>query len=487
MSGKIFLRGLFVTVFLLWACVGSSQAVEDSVVKVLTVSNEPDYAQPWQMVGSQSASGSGCIVSGQRILTAAHVVSDRTFVQVQRVGDPTKYEARVEFIGHDCDLALLRVKEKAFFRETTPLQIGELPGLRDTVAVYGFPIGGDKLSITEGVVSRIEMTEYAHSQRNLLSVQIDAPINPGNSGGPVVQEGRVVGIAHQGLEKAENVGYMIPPLIINHFLEDVKDGRYDGFPYDDIYVQRLENRAHRAFLGMNEDQTGVLVTRVAYGSSSWGIIMSGDVILEVDGVTIANDGTIPFGPRDRIDMTYLLIKRHLGDTMRLKILRAGQVQEASLVLKGGEDIVPGLRYDVKPDYYIFGGLVFVRLTLNYLATWEEWAEAPSNLVNHYLSDIATPERQEIVVLRGVLADSVNVGYHDYANRVVERVNGRGVCGMGDLVDKIENAEGPYVEVGLEGGEKIVLDIGRCKGANSDILERYGIPSDRSESLRMPRS
>ena len=483
MRRNVFLRPLVVSVLLVCAWMGISHATEDSIVKILTVFNKPSYDQPWQMLGSQGASGSGCIIAGQRILTAAHVVSDRTFVQVQRGGDPTKYEAHVSFIGHDCDLALLRVNEKAFFRDAPPLEIGELPDLRDAVAVYGFPIGGDKLSITEGVVSRIEMTEYAHSQRRLLSVQIDAPINPGNSGGPVVQKGRVVGIAHQGLEEAENVGYMIPPLIIHHFLDDVKDGRYDGFPYDDIYAQTLENRAHRAFLGMGEGQTGVLVSRVAYGSSSWGIIKPDDVILAVDDVTIANDGTIPFGPRDRIDMTYLLIRRHLGETMRLTILREGRVQDVSLVLKGGEDIVPGLRYDVKPDYYIFGGLVFIRLTLNYLATWEEWAEAPPNLLNHYLSDIPAPERREIVVLRGVLADSVNVGYHDYGNRVVEEVNGKTVSGMGDLVDKIENAEGPYLEIGLEWGDRIVLDIDRCKGADSDILDRYGIPADRSEGLR----
>ena len=78
----------------------------------------------------------------------------------------------------------------------------------------GFPIGGERLSITEGVVSRIEMFSYAHSQRCLLGVQIDAAINDGNSGGPVLRGGQLAGIAFQALESGENIGYAIPVPVI---------------------------------------------------------------------------------------------------------------------------------------------------------------------------------------------------------------------------------------------------------------------------------
>ena len=45
-------------------------------------------------------------------------------------------------------------------------------------------MGGDSLSITKGIVSRVVMTRYAHASNKLLGIQIDAAINPGNSGGP---------------------------------------------------------------------------------------------------------------------------------------------------------------------------------------------------------------------------------------------------------------------------------------------------------------
>lgn len=87
-----------------------------------------------------------------------------------------------------------------------------------TVCVWGggcentrYPVGGECISITAGVVSRVEMTVYAQAEQELLSIQIDAAINPGNSGGPVVNDdGEVVGVAFQSLDgnDVENIGWV---------------------------------------------------------------------------------------------------------------------------------------------------------------------------------------------------------------------------------------------------------------------------------------
>ena len=61
----------------------------------------------------------------------------------------------------------------------------------------GYPLGGDSLSITKGIVSRVTMTRYAHASNKLLGIQIDAAINPGNSGGPAFADldtGKVGGV-----------------------------------------------------------------------------------------------------------------------------------------------------------------------------------------------------------------------------------------------------------------------------------------------------
>ncbi|RLB45888.1 MAG: serine protease, partial [Deltaproteobacteria bacterium] len=194
------------------------------MVKVLVVSDPPDYDQPWQTQGAESSTGSGVIVEtarGLRILTNAHCVQDHVYVEVRRYGRSKKHVATVEAIGHECDLALLSVDDDVFFQGVTPMAVGPVPELGDTVSVCGFPVGGERVSITRGIVSRIDLVRYEQSQRMLLALQIDAAINSGNSGGPVVRGNQLVGIAFQALEDAEQVGYVIAGPVVTHFLEDV--------------------------------------------------------------------------------------------------------------------------------------------------------------------------------------------------------------------------------------------------------------------------
>ena len=174
-------------------------SIKTAVVKIYTVNNRYNYHEPWQMQGQSTFQGSGVIIQGKKILTNAHVVSDQTFIQVRRAGKAKKYTAHIEIVAHESDLAILRVDDGSFFKGIEPLEIGPLPDAQDKVSVYGFPEGGDKLSITEGVVSRVEHSNYTHSGAYLLACQIDAPINSGNSGGPVIKDDKIIGIAFQGL------------------------------------------------------------------------------------------------------------------------------------------------------------------------------------------------------------------------------------------------------------------------------------------------
>src|SRR5690606_21232872 len=189
-----------------------------SVVRIFATTQAPDYENPWQSHAPTSGTGSGVVIGPGQVLTGAHVVADATFIQVQKVSDPNKWVARVEAINNDCDLALLVVDDKRFMRGIEAESIGNLPRLRDRVSVVGYPIGGEEISITEGVVSRIEVQRYAHSERNILAVTVDAAINDGNSGGPVFLDGQVAGIAFQSLKDAENIGEMVPANLIKTFL-----------------------------------------------------------------------------------------------------------------------------------------------------------------------------------------------------------------------------------------------------------------------------
>ena len=239
---RIAAAGMVVTALLCAAFARADEtdsAVKAAIVKIYTIHDVPDYYNPWSMKGPFGSTGSGCVIKGRKILTNAHVVSDKTFIQVRRYGDAKKYEARVLSVSHAADLALLTVNDPAFFEGVTPLDFGDLPRTREEILVYGFPLGGDTLSTTKGVVSRIEHQTYTHSSDSFLAVQIDAALNPGNSGGPAINDGKIVGVAMQVISQASNIGYIVPVPIINHFLRDLEDGRYNGFPSIGVVMQGM--------------------------------------------------------------------------------------------------------------------------------------------------------------------------------------------------------------------------------------------------------
>lgn len=469
----------------------AQKPVLQSVVKVLTVSDAPDYEQPWQMHGPNSSSGSGAIIEtprGLRVLTNAHVVQNQVFVELRRFGQSHKFAAEVEGVCHECDLALLKVKKDEFWADAVPIQFGELPELGDHVTVCGYPIGGDRLSLTQGVVSRIEVSPYAHSQRPLLAIQIDAAVNSGNSGGPVFKGDKLIGVAFQSLDETQNIAYAISLPVVQHFLADLAAKRPLVFPSLGVIWQRLESATHRKSLGLTPGGGGVFVVRVAFQSSAWGILKEGDVLLAIDGEEVGPDGTLTLRRGELVDHSFRVALRHVGEKIKLSILRDRKRLELEVMLTGPSLLVPEDRYDVMPTYFIFGGVLFAPLTRDYLKSWghEWWKAAPNELMTTYETSIRTPVRQEVVILQKVLADEMNQGYHEYENHIVVRVDGTTIATLRHLVQIVEEGAGPYVTVELADGQKIVLDRKKAIERRDEILERFNVRHDRSKDLR-PRA
>ncbi|MDD5656206.1 MAG: trypsin-like peptidase domain-containing protein [Elusimicrobia bacterium] len=484
-------RVLIPTLALLLAAAGPVRAAEDpirdSVVKIFTMTQRPDFYQPWQSNAQESLSGSGVIISGSRILTNAHVVSDSTYVQVRRAGDSKKYDATVEFVAHDGELATLKVRDPAFFKGSRPIVFGELPRQRDKVAAYGFPAGGDELSITEGVISRIEVVEYTHSSRRLLALQTDAAINPGNSGGPMIKDGKLVGISFQSFSGGgvENTGYGVPVPLIQRFLKDVSDGRYDRIPEAGLLWENMENDALRAYYKMRPGQEGVLINKIVYGSAAWGRIQEGDVLLAVDGVDISNNGTYLFDQDKRLSLTHLITMHQVGDQVPFDVLRAGRRERVLVPLSHCRDIVDGPLYDVRPSYFIYAGLVFTPVTRNYAGLWNR-ADMPTSLRSLQEYVLPSAERQEAVALAYVLPDRVNEGYHEFRSILVDSVNGRKIKRLQDLPEAFAHPEGAFQVIRTDPltdfGGRIVLDAAKAAEAGPRILATHRVASDRSGDL-----
>ena len=159
----------------------------------------PDPYKPWTKESPSDATGSGVVIEGKRILTCAHVVLYASQVQVQANQAGDKISAKVEAIAPGIDLAVLKLDDETFFDTHPPLPARKaLPEIKDTVMAYGYPEGGTSLSITKGIVSRIEFESYNFPVSG-LRIQIDAAINPGNSGGPAVAGDKMIGLAFSHL------------------------------------------------------------------------------------------------------------------------------------------------------------------------------------------------------------------------------------------------------------------------------------------------
>lgn len=474
---------------------GEMDSLINAVVKVYCLHSEPNFSLPWQRARQYSSFSTGFVIQGRALLTNAHSVAYHTQVKVKKRGDDKKYLARVLSVCREGDMALLTVDDDAFWEDLNPLSFGTLPRLQDDVVVVGYPIGGDTISVTSGVVSRIEVTSYVHGSKELLGIQIDAAINSGNSGGPVFdREGRCVGIAFQSFDAdaAENIGWIIPTPVIAHFLAEYARGgerqSAPTFPLLGVYFQRLESPALRAKHGMTSSQKGIMVRAVEPTSCAHGILRAGDVLLDFDGVEIACDGTVPFRRGERIAFGYLCAQKFVGDAARMRVLRDGQLTECEVTLGSVRRLVP-LGMDVQePPYLVVGGLVFTAVTVLYLRS--EFGEdferySPVHLLEA-MYGMAQTEDAQVVVLSQILATEATTGYEpdDFANLMVLGLNGQPVKNLRDLADKVGEAvgQGPFMEFelgGVGGGEYkelIVLETSAVESATEACCKQHAIPA-----------
>jgi S1-C subfamily serine protease len=453
-----------------------------SMVRISTTAQQPDYSVPWNPGTVIGGVGAGFVIEGKRIMTNAHVVSNATFITVVKEGDPTPWEARVLHVAHDCDLAILVVYDERFFEGTKPLEFGGIPALESTVSAYGYPIGGDRLSVTTGVVSRIDFQPYSHSEVDShLAIQIDAAINPGNSGGPVMQDGKVVGVAFQGFSGAvaQNVGYMIPTPVIRRFLKDVEDGSYDRYMDLSATYFPLVNPALRTSLGVEEPDAGVLIGSVFDGGSSAGKLQPGDVILKVDGLKVYSDGKIDLDG-EKTEMAEVFERKFKGDEVKLEILRGGKKEELSLLLERPWPFEMQARaYDKRPRFVLVGGLLFQPLNRDFLDSQKDVDTRLRYFFDYYVTDHLYRDHPEVIVLSEILKDPVNTYVAPFKGGIVEKINGQEIRSLQDVAAAFEQPGEFHVIQLLGEGRPIVLERSALAEAGQRIRQRYGVTTDQN--------
>ena len=484
MPGKL---SRHLTIFLMLTAIsGASQAADltwtsKSVVKLFMTQQAWTVSEPWKKHRARQGTCSGFFIK-QGILTNAHCVADATYIELEIPGINDKLEAKTIAINHQIDLALLQLVDPKQKPDASFIEFDDLPDLREKVVTVGYPAGGRQVSYTEGVVSRIDVMQYAHSNIVAPLVQTDASINSGNSGGPVFSDssGACLGVATQKNSSGEGQGYFIPTPIIQQFLLDVKDGEIQGIPSLSALYQTLENPAARRQLKLKEKQSGIRVRSIAKTGSLDGILQLDDVLLEIDGHDILNDGRVPFQKSGRIWLGYYVATKQVGDKIKLKISRDGKTKNLELVLKPFRlTLIPRQPlYDQQTPYYVSGGLLFLSVEQRYLWNWgRNWAEKiPASLKQYGSSIYGQDNLKELVVISEVFDASVNKGYSgEIENIRVVRVNGKEIFRLSDVEEAVKNNQSDFHEIELEGNTRVVLDRAQATREDQLIRQRYGIP------------
>ena len=460
-----------------FAAIQGVSHLRSSVFKINTISASPDYRNPWNDFSPTQSFGTGFYIGDNLILTNA----EHRYVLVQKDGDARPVRANILFEGHDCDLAILTVADKDFFKDVKPLPLGGVPRLLSPVHAIGYPVGGEQLSITDGVVSRMGFQLYSHDgfAQHFL-IQVDSAINPGNSGGPVIQGDKVVGVAFQGKLSAQSTGYIIPVPVIERFLTDIKDGKYDGHPFHGLSMQKwsMTNPSMRQYMQVPKAQ-GVLVADVAVYEGVSTALKPGDLILSIEGSDVGVDGKVEYFD-ERVDFRVMLDQKQVGDMVQMKIVRAGKQKSVEFKvgsLRGHYQRSTSFRKD--PPYVIVGGMVFAPLTKNLLETWGKawYAEAPLSLraVHAYYEHSDLAKREDVIVYVQKLGARINSYVQTPKYAIVDKVQGKVPKNFREFVDLVNQYDGKFLKIDFLYGEvPMLISQEERKSADDEILKSFRI-------------
>lgn len=458
---------------------------QDSVVKVFATISAPDLARPWSKKSPAEVTGSGVVIEGKRILTNAHVVHYASQVQIQANQAGDKVSATVTAVAPGIDLAVLTLDEQSFFDTHPPLpRADKLPRIKDAVLAYGFPTGGTSLSITKGIVSRIEFVPYQMTISG-LRIQIDAAINPGNSGGPAIADGKMIGLAFSHLSNSENIGYIIPDEEIDLFLKQIASGPYRGKPALRDEFQTLENPALRAFLRLDASVHGVVVRR-AFEPAATAILRQWDVVTTIADVPIDDQGMIKVEPDLRLSAGYLVQKTAHNGTVPLTVMRGGKAIHVDAPVPIDYPLLVGSLEGHYPRYFIYGPLVFEAATQDFVgASGKEiggmLVAIGSPLITQ-LTALQQPERSELVVIPSAMfPHKISKGYSSPLGAVVSAVNGTPVKSLAHLVELLRDLKDEFVTFEFDGrlGEALVFRREEMLSATEQILTDNGVRAQGS--------
>ena len=469
----------------LWAA--SVDESRGSLVRVRASIQPYDQFRPWQKKAPFGLNGTGVVLPGGKVLATAALVENRTEVGLERPGSAEKCAAEVEAIDYEANLALLRPTDTKFLQGFAGVEIG--PALRagDTAQVWQLDKNGEMLRNQAEVLSA-GVGRYPADEAGFLlyGVRVSLPKRDDSYTLPMMRDGMLVGMM-MGYDRDSQEGTVIPVPMIEHFLKDALDGKYEGFPTLGVSWTSLRDPNLREEFRAPKSG-GILLTRVnARGTAGRAGLKEGDVLLSVDGFVLDEDGNYQdslYGPTSVGNL--IRTRPIVGSPAKFHLSRDGKEMDLTGTYdrRARDEIaIPTLQFDVAPRYVVIGGLVFQELTGAYLQEWgDKWSErAPQRLVQlfSFQQEMNLDPAKKIVFLSQVLPSSITMGYLQLSGLVLSKLNGQEIDGLKSLAALADGAnEGNLVFEFTDNPGRIVLDAAEVKAMGDKLGKDYGLPALR---------
>ena len=388
---------------------------------------------------------------------------------------------------------MLKLDNESAFDEHPALAVSsKLPDLQQAVFAYGYPQGGSELSITRGIVSRIEFADFYLGVQG-LRIQIDAAINPGNSGGPVVADGKMIGIAFSKLDKSDNIGYIISAEEIATFLKDIEDGRYDGKPYLPIEIQKLESETLRERHHLDKKTGGVLLRKIHRPEASFPLAVD-DILTKIGSNSIDKIGMVRIEGDRAYKFQYLVQRLAQKGRLPVTVLRKGVETKLDVPVDSDPRRLFRDLDEETSSYFIFGPLVFAEVSEEYVRSMASYVDKERGSLamiytgnpafTRYGDDPHFAGERIVIIPSPMFSHKIGRGFDDPYTQAVSEVNGVRIRNLKHLVEVLRDAPGHFVEITFSGRftDKMVFNRKEALAATDEILNDNGIRQQCSADM-----
>lgn len=423
-----------------------------SVVRVNATQQHWSAGQPWEKDEPRRRRSLGAIVGPGQVLTTAEMAADATYLEFESTDGRKQAPAKVVAVDYEANLALLATEDEQtnFFDDLEPLEIASYPVRGDEIDILQVGDNGLPL-VTHGTVQGVDVVSSFLPGQYFLTYQLKGSLQTAASSYslPALRDGKFAGLL-TSYDSDDQLSDILATEIVSRFLDDARDGTYQGFPSLGIQTASLEDPKFRDWLGLEGDAGGIYVSAVRKdGAAGKAGIEKGDVITSIDGHPIDQQGYFEHPQYGRLFWSHLIRgSKTDGEAVALELVRKGEKQtiEASLVRQEpADELIPIHIYGSPPHFLVKGGFIFQELTRPLLGAFGKDGESSAPL--ELLEPLENPEafREEmdhVIFLSGVIPTPATLGYERMRNLIVSEVNGepvRDMKSLGEAFDQVPSS------------------------------------------------